>query len=109
MTGGNKGVIETQGILKCRYLENCRVYALSLIHISGYDSGAIDFLLYFGKEIFIGFLLGYVFNVFYYMLITAGDILDMNFGFAMAKIFDPATNIQSAFTANILNLSLIHI
>lgn len=27
MTGGNKGVIETQGILKCRYLENCRVYA----------------------------------------------------------------------------------
>lgn len=74
---------------------------------AGYDSGAIDFLLYFGKEIFIGFLLGYVFNVFYYMLITAGDILDMNFGFAMAKIFDPATNIQSAFTANILNLLFI--
>ena len=31
----------------------------------------------------------------------------MNFGFAMAKIFDPATNIQSAFTANILNLLFI--
>lgn len=27
MTGGNKGVIEVQGTLKCRYLENCRVYA----------------------------------------------------------------------------------
>lgn len=27
MTGGNKGVIETQGTLKCKYLENCRVYA----------------------------------------------------------------------------------
>ena len=27
MTGGNKGIIETQGKLKCRYLENCRVYA----------------------------------------------------------------------------------
>lgn len=27
MTGGNKGVIEAQGTLKCRYLENCQVYA----------------------------------------------------------------------------------
>lgn len=27
MTGGNKGVIEIQGTLKCKYLENCRVYA----------------------------------------------------------------------------------
>ncbi len=27
MTGGNKGVIEVQGKLKCKYLENCRVYA----------------------------------------------------------------------------------
>lgn len=72
-----------------------------------YDSGMFDFLLYFGKEIFIGFLLGYVFNIFYYMLITAGDILDISFGFAMAKMFDPATNIQSAFTANIMNLLFI--
>lgn len=27
MTGGNKGVIEVQGSLKCKYLENCCVYA----------------------------------------------------------------------------------
>lgn len=27
MTGGNKGKIEVQGELKCRYLENCDVYA----------------------------------------------------------------------------------
>lgn len=72
-----------------------------------YDSGVSDFLLYFGREIFIGFLLGYVFNIFYYMLLTAGDILDMTFGFAMAKVFDPATNIQAAFTANIFNVIFI--
>ena len=29
---------------------------------AGYDSGAIDFLLYFGKEIFIGFLLHLCYN-----------------------------------------------
>lgn len=72
-----------------------------------YDSGAFDFILCFIKEIFIGVLLGYVFNIFYYMLMTAGDILDMSLGFAMAKMFDPATNIQSAFIANMLNLLFI--
>jgi flagellar biosynthetic protein FliR len=41
------------------------------------------------------------------MLLTAGDILDMTFGFAMAKVFDPGTNIQAAFTANILNVLFI--
>ncbi len=72
-----------------------------------YNSSISDFLLYFGREVFIGFLLGYVFNIFYYMLLTAGDILDMTFGFAMAKVFDPGTNIQSAFTANILNVIFV--
>ena len=72
-----------------------------------YGSGMLEFLLYFARELFIGFLVGYVFNVFYYMLMTAGDILDMTFGFAMAKVFDPATNIQSAFSANIINLLFI--
>ncbi|MGN1482105.1 flagellar biosynthetic protein FliR [Porcipelethomonas sp.] len=72
-----------------------------------YEAGTFDFLLNFGKEIFIGFLLGYVFNIFYYMLMTAADVLDINFGFAMAKVFDPATNIQSAFTAHMMNALFI--
>lgn len=72
-----------------------------------YETGTFDFLLNFGKEIFAGFLLGYVFNIFYYMLMTAADVLDTNFGFAMAKVFDPATNIQSAFTSNLMNVMFI--
>lgn len=73
----------------------------------GFEAGTFDFLLNFGKEIVIGFLLGYVFNVFYYMLITAGDFLDTNFGLAMAKVFNPATNIQSAFSSNLLSTFFI--
>ncbi len=68
-----------------------------------FNPGTFDFLLGFGKEIVVGVLLGYVFNVFYYMLMTTGDILDTNFGLAMAKVFDPGTNIQSAFSGKALN------
>ena len=72
-----------------------------------FEAGTFDFLLNFCKEIVVGFLLSYVFNVFYYMLITAGDILDTNFGLAMAKVFNPATNIQSAFSSNLLSTFFI--
>ncbi|MGN0620669.1 MAG: flagellar biosynthetic protein FliR [Porcipelethomonas sp.] len=72
-----------------------------------YQNGVFDFILCFGKEIFVGFLLGYIFNVFYYMIMTAGDILDTSLGFAMAKVLDPATNIQSAFVSNVLNILFV--
>ncbi len=69
-----------------------------------YNPGTFDFLLNFAKEIAVGFLLSYVFNVFYYMLMAAGDILDMNMGFGMAKVFDPATNMQSATVSHLLHI-----
>ncbi len=72
-----------------------------------FEPGTFDFILNFGKEIVIGFLLSYVFNVFFYMLMTTGDFLDTNFGFAMAKVFNPATNIQSAFSSNLLSTFFI--
>lgn len=68
-----------------------------------FEAGTFDFLLNVGKEIVIGCLLSYVFNIFYYMIMAAGDILDTNFGLAMAKVFNPATNIQSAFSSNLLS------
>ena len=72
-----------------------------------FEAGTFDFLLNFGKEIIVGILLGYVFNVFYYMLMATGDFLDTNFGLAMAKVFDPSTNMQSAFSANLLHVFFI--
>lgn len=72
-----------------------------------FEAGTFDYLLNFCKEIVIGFLLGYIFVVFYYMIITAGDFLDTNFGLAMAKVFNPATNIQSAFSSNLLSTFFI--
>lgn len=56
------------------------------------------------REIAVGWLLGYVFNIFFYMLAFVGDILDMQFGLSMAKVMDPGTGVQSAFTGNLINL-----
>jgi flagellar biosynthetic protein FliR len=56
------------------------------------------------KEFFIGFALSFVFNIYYYMLMFAADIIDTQFGFSMAKVMDPQTKIQSAIIGNLMNI-----
>jgi flagellar biosynthesis protein FliR len=72
-----------------------------------FDPTAIDLLLCIGKELFISFIFSFVFYLFYYMLAVAGDLLDTQFGFSMAKVMDPGTNIQTAVTGNIINMLFI--
>ncbi|MEG2916223.1 MAG: flagellar biosynthetic protein FliR, partial [Oscillospiraceae bacterium] len=45
--------------------------------------------------------------VFNYMLIFAGEILDMQLGLAMSKVFDPGTSIQMSVTSNLLNIIFV--
>lgn len=59
------------------------------------------------KELFVGMACSYVFQVFYYMLFFAGDLMDMQFGMAMAKVFDPGTNIQMSVSTNWLNIIFV--
>ncbi len=59
------------------------------------------------KELFVGFACGYVFQIYYYMLFFAGDILDTHFGMSMAKVFDPGTNIQMSVSGTLLNLLFV--
>ncbi len=59
-----------------------------------------SFIYMMFMELAVGFACGFVFQIFYYLLFTAGDIIDMGFGLAMAKAFDPATNVQASFSAS---------
>lgn len=68
------------------------------------DSDTITVALMMFKELFVGMLCGYVFQTFYLMMFFVGDTLDVEFGIAMAKIFDPGTNIQMSVTGNWLNI-----
>lgn len=63
-----------------------------------------DLVFGIAREIAVGWLMGYIFNIFFYMLAYVGDILDMQFGLSMAKVMDPGTGVQSAFTGNLINL-----
>lgn len=72
-------------------------------------SGIEGFSLVFAmiKELFAGLCFGFVFQIYYYLLFVAGDVIDMGFGLSMAKAFDPSTNIQSSLSSSIFQLMLI--
>lgn len=65
---------------------------------------AFTFVFAMVRELFVGYVYGYVFQVFYYLLFYAGDLIDTDIGLSMAKTFDPATNIQVSFSGNFLTL-----
>jgi len=67
-------------------------------------SDSLSLALGMMKELFVGFACGYVFQVFYYMLFFAGDLMDTNFGMSMAKVFDPGTSIQLSVSGSFLNI-----
>lgn len=59
------------------------------------------------KELMVGIVCGFVFQIFYYLLIFAGDIMDISFALSMAKVFDPGTNIQMSLSGKLLELLFV--
>jgi flagellar biosynthetic protein FliR len=60
-----------------------------------------------GAEFLVGFVWGLIFQIFYYMLFMAGDVIDLGLGLSMAKVFDSNSNIQMSLSGTIFNLMFV--
>ena len=78
---------------------------LSAPELAGWNS--LDLFIGLLRELFVGLACGFVFQIYYYMLFFAGDLMDMQFGLSMAKVFDPGTNIQMSISSNLLNILFV--
>lgn len=67
----------------------------------------IEFMLALMRELLLGVAFGFVFQSFYYLLFTAGDIIDMGFGLSMAKAFDPGSSVQVSMSGNLFQFLFI--
>ena len=54
-------------------------------------------------ELFLGFLLGMVFNFFFYIPQLAGSMVDTQMGMTMNQMYDPGTSANLSVTGQILN------
>lgn len=71
------------------------------------SAGSLDLAVGMLRELFVGYVCGFVFQIYYYMIFFAGDVMDTEFGLAMAKVFDPGTSIQMSVSGNLLNLLFV--
>lgn len=67
----------------------------------------LTYILLLAKELFLGLALGYIFQIFSLLLFFVGDMMDLQFGLSMAKVFDPGTNIQMAVMGSFINIFFI--
>lgn len=67
----------------------------------------LSYILLIFKELLLGYFLGYVVQLYLYMLLFVGDLLDYQFGLSMAKVFDPQTYVQVSIIGNLFQLLFI--
>ena len=64
-------------------------------------NGVVDLVFTLMQELLIGFVLGFMMNLVMTVIIYAGDVMDTQIGFGMAKAMDPGTGIQMPLFANL--------
>lgn len=70
----------------------------------GFDTSVTadaTFILAIIREIFAGLLIGYVAYLFFAIVQTAGGLMDMQMGLAMANIVDPLTGVTAPIMGNL--------
>lgn len=81
--------------------------------IENYSAGEVNysslgaFAIAASVEIAIGFIMGFFTQMMVSMLLYAGELMDSSTGLGMAKIYDPATQVQQGLLGTYLNYMFI--
>ncbi|QSX07185.1 flagellar biosynthetic protein FliR [Sedimentibacter sp. zth1] len=64
----------------------------------------LEYVFLILKELFVGFIIGHIIKLFMSVIVIAGDVLDLQMGLSMAKIYDPKINISMGISGSLLNV-----
>lgn len=84
------------------------IIASMVVNPEPVDTGEIAgvYLMMLLKEGFIGLAIGFISDMFFQSVQVAGEMMDMQSGLGMAKVFDPVTNSQSSLMGSIISFML---
>jgi len=78
------------------------VYGLTDVDVVDYT--AIDLLISMIKDFAVGFAIGFVIQLFLSIFHLGGEVMDLQMGFSMARMYDPTTNSQISITGNLITI-----
>ncbi len=86
---------------------------ISLIVITVRQPEAVDtgaaagvYLMMILREGIVGVVLGFITDMFFYSVQMSGEIMDMQAGLGMAKVFDPGTNMQMSVMGSFVSFMM---
>lgn len=66
-------------------------------------SSTLEYAVLLLKEFAVGYIVGFVMNLFFYVIIFAGEIIDLQMGISMSKIYDIQSNASISLSATYYN------
>lgn len=70
-------------------------------------AGLIDFSIKILLELCLGYLLGLIMNIFFYIPSLAGDVIDTQMGMTMAKVYDAGSQSSMSVTSTLLTVLMM--
>lgn len=70
-------------------------------------SSVLEYSLIILKEVFIGYIIGYIISMFFSIVVIGGEIIDLQIGMSMSKIYDPSSNVSMGISGSLLNAFII--
>ncbi|WP_092639649.1 flagellar biosynthetic protein FliR [Acetanaerobacterium elongatum] len=67
-------------------------------------NSAIEFVYTALKELAVGWVYGFILQMFISVVLMAGEVMDMQMGLGMAKVYDPSSNVQMPLSGSLLNI-----
>lgn len=70
-------------------------------------SSILEYGIIILKEVFIGFIIGYIISMFFSIVVIGGEVIDLQIGMSMSQIYDPHSNVSVGVTGRFLNIFII--
>lgn len=68
------------------------------------NPGVFEYIVLLFKEFAAGYIVGFIISLFSYVIIFAGEFMDLQMGFSMAKIFDAQSNTSISLSSTYYNI-----
>lgn len=80
------------------------VFSYQIIPAQQIDLGTVlIFAITMLRELMIGFLIGFVIQMFLAVILISGENMDMQIGISMSKIYDPQSNVSMPVSGSLIN------
>lgn len=67
----------------------------------------LSFGILLAREVLVGIVLGFVFNLFFAIVQYVGTVIDFSMGLSMATAYDPQSNVSATINANLFYLFMM--